>query len=101
VSWGSPRYADRASKESPLTPEEYLCAISDVSTLKALGFSVVMLDNQNGQHEASADVLRQVLGGPVSIDKGIHIWAIEDAIKATSSSSPPPPPCPLPLPPTG
>jgi hypothetical protein len=95
VSWNNPKSSARASKESPLTPEEYLCAISDLTTLKELGFAAVLLDNQNGEQEASADVLRQVLGAPISDNHGIHLWAIEDAIKNKA-----PPPCPLLLPAT-
>lgn len=92
VSWNTPYATRPASKDSPLTPDEYLCAISDLSTLEELGFAAIMLNNQTGQHERSGDVLRQILGPPISSDQGVHLWAIEDATQVNV-----PEPCPLPM----
>lgn len=83
----------RASNESPIDPDVFLCAKSDLKTLVDLGFSAVVLDHTAGAPATVTDTLRMVLGPPAFADETAVVWALTETETEKS-----PPACALPAP---
>jgi len=81
--------ATPASKDSPIDPDVYRCAVADLKTLTDLGFAAVVLDHQAGAPERLSDTLTLLLGEPHYTDDLASVWPL-------TPPETPPEPCPLP-----
>jgi hypothetical protein len=81
----------RASTDSPIDPDTFECAASDIGTLQDLGFIAVVLDRSRGLPPLVDQTLSFVLGEPVFDDDEAAVWSLEKLESKASSR-----PCPLP-----